>query len=69
MSDLFPDTFAELDAQIREVQRELDQRDVVYPRLIAAGKLRRPQADQRMAALQAVLATPKRLRDARGEPG
>lgn len=68
MSDLLPNSFADLDIQIREVRRELAQREAVYPRFIAAGKLRRRDADARLSAMQAVLATLQALREARGEP-
>lgn len=68
MSDLVSEADIDLDAQIREVARELGQREVVYPRLIATGKLRRSRAELQLAAMQAVLATLKALRETRGGP-
>lgn len=43
--------------QIAEVRREIYMRSVVYASLIGKGKLRQEQADQRMRAMEAVLAT------------
>lgn len=40
----------------REIARELGQREAVYPRLIAAGRLTQQRADRQMALLRAVLA-------------
>ena len=39
----------------REIERELRQRENVYPRLIANGKLTQQKADRQMAVLRAVL--------------
>lgn len=38
----------------REIMRELGQRENVYPRLIAGGKLDQASADRRMAILRAI---------------
>jgi hypothetical protein len=63
MTDLFgaPAT-PDIDAQIREVKRELGQRAHVYPRLVAAGKLAQQKADQQIATMQAVQATLEHLK-------
>ncbi len=46
-----------LGQQIDELRRELDQRRLVYPRLIAGRKLRQSVADYQMARLQAAFDT------------
>ena len=56
-----------INQQIEEVQRELDQRARVYPRLISAGKLRRSHADYQTQRMEAVLRTLEWLRDNEGE--
>jgi len=50
--------------QIDEVERELEQRERVYPRLVSQGKLRQSQADYRMQQMQAVLQTLLKLQEA-----
>lgn len=45
--------------QIAEVERELEQRRRVYPRLIAEGRLEHRTAQGRMAIMEAVLDTLK----------
>jgi hypothetical protein len=60
MSDLFNGTLpVPLKAQIEEVQRELDQRERVYPRLVAERKMPQARADRQIATMRAVLATLK----------
>jgi hypothetical protein len=51
-----------LDQQIAEVARELALRRAVYPRLVAAGRLRRAVALENLARLRAALRTLKGLR-------
>lgn len=43
-----------LASQIAEVERELEQRKLVYPRLVASRGMRQGIADLQMAHLQAV---------------
>lgn len=43
--------------QIREVERELDQREDVYARFVAAKRMKVETAESRKAAMRAVLAT------------
>jgi hypothetical protein len=57
-SDLFAPTLLE---QIREVQREIGQRERVYPRMIANGQLTRKRADRQIAVMKAALATLEKL--------
>jgi hypothetical protein len=47
--------------QIDEVKRELAQRERVYARLVANGKLRQSLADYQMQRMQAVLGTLERV--------
>jgi phage shock protein A len=51
-----------LDEQIAELARELALRRAVYPRLIAAGRLRRAVARENLARLRAALRTLERQR-------
>lgn len=44
-------------AQIAEVERELDQRAKVYPRMVSTNKLRQSVADLHVVHMQAVLTT------------
>lgn len=57
MSDLFPDALPDLAAQIKEVQREIAQRERAYPRFVASGTLSQTRADRQMAVMRAVLHT------------
>jgi hypothetical protein len=50
-----------LAAQIQEVSRELGARRRVYPRLVAEGKYPADVLEKRFVAMQAVLATLKRV--------
>lgn len=43
--------------QISEVRREIEQRQRVYPRLVAQRKLKSGEADYRIANMEAVLGT------------
>lgn len=52
-----------LNQQIEEVERELDQRSRVYPRLISTGKLRQSIADYQVGRMEAVKRTLEWLRD------
>lgn len=51
-----------LNEQIDELKRELKQRERVYPRMIAQGKLRQAIAEYQMARMQAALATVERVK-------
>ena len=55
MSDLFPEALPDLDAQIAEVRRELDQRARVYPRFISQGTLKPERAKRQEETLRAAL--------------
>lgn len=58
MGDLFGGALpVPLAAQIAEVRREIVQRERVYPRFVAAGKLTQGAADRQIGAMRAVLAT------------
>lgn len=63
MPDLFSDAkpHVSLGAQIAEVERELAMRKAVYPRWVAAGRIKQDAADSRTITMEAVLATLKKL--------
>jgi hypothetical protein len=62
MGDLFGGSLPiPLEAQIKEVEREIAQRERVYPRWVEAGKLPRATADRQIAVMRAVLHTLKGL--------
>ncbi len=63
MTELFPDTLPDLDAQIAELRREIGQRERAYPRFIATGMLTKGRADRQMAALRGALDTLERIRE------
>lgn len=46
-----------LDRQIQAVEREIKQREYVYPRRVAAQKMTQKQADEEIGFMRAVLAT------------
>lgn len=50
-----------LEAQIEEVERELEMRKRVYPRMIASRSLRQAQGEYYSARMQAVLVTLQNL--------
>lgn len=52
-----------LSQQIDEINRELGQRKVVYPRLVSGGKMRQSIADYQVARMEAAKATLEWLRD------
>ena len=56
------DVVITLNEQIDEIKRELKQRERVYPRMIAQGKLRQAIAEYQMARMQAALATVERVK-------
>ena len=58
MADLFPPTLAE---QIACIERELGMRRIVYPRRIADKKMSQAKADKEIAAMEAVLATLRKM--------
>ena len=55
------DVVITLNEQIDEIKRELKQRERVYPRMIAQGKLRQAIAEYQMARMQAALATVEQI--------
>lgn len=60
MSDLFSASAAPpvpLDRQIKAVERELAMRRRVYPSWVAKGRMSQANADEEIAAMEAVLAT------------
>lgn len=50
-----------LNAQIEEVEREIELRNRVYPRYVAMGRMRQSIADLHQARMEAVLATLRSL--------
>lgn len=56
--ELFPPSLAE---QISCVQREIQMRQRVYPRRVAAKAMSQRQADRELAAMEAVLETLRKL--------
>lgn len=63
MADLFEREPISLDEQIAELERELRQRERVYPRLIASGQLTKLRAERQVLVMQAALATLRAARD------
>ncbi len=63
MSDLFLGDRAPIDAQVRCVEREIEQRKRVYPRLVANGRMSQKKADYEIAMMTQVLRTMKALND------
>lgn len=51
-----------LDRQIQAVEREIKQREYVYPRRVAAGKMTQAKADDELGFMRAVLATLRRVK-------
>jgi len=54
-----------LDAQIAEVEREIDLRIKVYKRQIEIGKMRKTVAEYHIDCMRAVLATLHKVKDGR----
>lgn len=52
-----------IEEQIRSVKREVALRITVYPKRVAAGKMKQEQADREIATMRAVLATLEWARD------
>lgn len=62
MPDLFGGSLpVPLAAQIKEVEREIAQRERVYPRWVADGRMPQATANRQIATMRAVLATLKGL--------
>lgn len=60
MADLFGGSLpVPLTSQIAEVEREIKQRERVYPRWVEAGKMPKATADRQIEVMRAVLATLK----------
>jgi len=57
-----------LGSQITAVEREIRLRGTVYPRQIAAGKMRRQTAHIEVALMHAVLASLRELQQLRRQP-
>ncbi|TPG53245.1 hypothetical protein EAH89_17145 [Roseomonas nepalensis] len=57
MSDLFPEALPDLAAQVKEVRREIAQRERAYPRFVSNGMLSQAAADRQMTVMRAVLHT------------
>lgn len=53
-----------LDDQILTVQREIEMRERVYPRQVAAGRMTERKADHELQCMRAVLTTLLKLRTA-----
>lgn len=66
---LFPENDHSLGAQIAEVKRELDQRRHVYIRLINTGVLKQHVANHRLAVMEAVLRSLKKLKEEQDRAG
>jgi hypothetical protein len=60
---LFPALPISLDAQIREVEREIEMRKRVYPRWVEAGRLTEQKAAAGLFAMHCVLDTLRTVRD------
>lgn len=54
-----------LERQIKAVKREIHMRERVYPGWVKSGRLKQHEADDELAAMQAVLATLTSLGDMR----
>lgn len=52
-----------IERQIAAVRKEISMRNRVFPRWVQAGRMTQQQADDGIAAMQAVQATLERLRD------
>lgn len=63
MSDMFPETLPTLAEQIREVRREIEQRETHYPRFVRNGIVTQARADRQLASMRAVLDTLERMRN------
>jgi len=55
--------------KLEAVQREITQRERVYPRLVAAGKMSRYFADRQIALMRAIEADYQQIVDRKKEPG
>jgi hypothetical protein len=53
---LFEETLlpVSIDAMVKEVQREIRQRERVYPRFVGAGKMTQVAADRQIEVMQAI---------------
>lgn len=54
-----------LDRQIAAVRDEISKRRRLYPRWVDAGRMKEDESQDRIAAMEAVLATLKQLKDER----
>lgn len=57
MNDLFPDSPIPIQAQIKEIEREIGRRERVYPRPIRIGQLSYATANGRVLIMRAALRT------------
>lgn len=70
MADLFGGTLPiTLDAQVKEIEREIALRRRVYPRWTEAGKLSQAAADRQIAVMEAVAATLRLVGEGRANGG
>lgn len=63
MSDLFDSREVPLHVQIAAAEREVKQRERVYPRLIDAGRMSSAKAADEIEAMRAIVGTLKGIRD------
>jgi hypothetical protein len=69
MTDLFGGTLPiTLEAQLREVEREITLRRRVYPRWVADGRLTQAAADRQIAVMEAVAGTLQAVVEKRSVP-
>lgn len=61
MVDLFDDRAVALHVQIAAAEREVKQRERVYPRWVEAGRMTQAKADAEIAAMKAIVETLKGL--------
>lgn len=61
MNDLFPDAPIPIQAQIKEIERDLAHRERVYPRLIRIGQLSEATANGRLLIVRAAARTLKAI--------
>lgn len=57
MSGLFPEARPDINAQIKEVEREIAMRERVYPRWVESGKMTQAAAARQIENMKAVLST------------
>jgi hypothetical protein len=65
MKGLFEETLlpVSIDAMVKEVQREIGQRERVYPRFVGTGKMTQVAADRQIEVMQAICGILVAVRD------